>query len=338
MMDYAFPEAHRTKSDTAVDWQRQTALLGESDAFRYLLFRVNDVAPTSATILLLGETGTGKTLIAREIHQRSAQRAGRFVAVNCAALPATLLESELFGHERGAFTDAKTTQIGRLELADRGTIFLDEVGELPLESQAKLLRFLHDGEFERLGSARTVRVRVRVITATNRDLEEEVRQGRFRRDLFFRLSVFPVTVPPLRERRRDIRLLALHFIDRLSRRESKRFDEVPEAVLTALERHHWPGNVRELENVLERAVITSRSGTLRLDDTATLARRRTGQRSHGRCRAVAPGPRAVARGMAGRGSCGSVGYPGAAPEHAAQPDEQAWHSPPRDVAEVHGVP
>jgi len=270
VMNQAYSDRPRPERGGALNGQPTSALLGESDAFRYLLFRINEVAPTSATILLLGETGTGKTLIAREIHQRSAQRAGRFVGVNCAALPSTLLESELFGHERGAFTDAKTTQIGRLELADRGTIFLDEVGELPLESQAKLLRFLQDGEFERLGSARTVRVRVRVITATNRDLEEEVRLGKFRRDLFFRLSVFPVTVPPLRERRRDIRLLALHFVDRLARRESKRIDDVPEAVLDALERHHWPGNVRELENVLERAVITSRPGILRLDDTGTL--------------------------------------------------------------------
>ena len=252
MLNHAQANMQRTTPETRGESQHPHALLGDSDAFRYLLFRINEVAPTSATILLLGETGTGKTLIAREIHQRSAQRSGRFVSVNCAALPSTLLESELFGHERGAFTDARTTQIGRIELADRGTIFLDEVGELPLESQAKLLRFLQDGEFERLGSARTMRVRVRVIAASNRDLEEEVRAGKFRRDLFFRLSVFPVTVPPLRERRRDIRLLALHFVERLARRESKRIDEVPESVLDALERHHWPGNVRELENVLDR--------------------------------------------------------------------------------------
>jgi formate hydrogenlyase transcriptional activator len=270
MLNHAHAERQRPVPEVGIDRQHPSALLGDSDAFRYLLFRINEVAPTSATILLLGETGTGKTLIAREIHQRSSHQAGRFVAVNCAALPSTLLESELFGHERGAFTDAKTTQIGRLELADRGTIFLDEVGELPLESQAKLLRFLQDGEFERLGSARTVRVRVRVIAASNRDLEEEVRLGKFRRDLFFRLSVFPVTVPPLRERRRDIRLLALHFVERLARRECRRIDDVPEAVLDALERHHWPGNVRELENVLERAVITSHTGALGLDDTAML--------------------------------------------------------------------
>jgi len=240
------------------------SLVGESEAFKCLLFRLDEVAPTGATVLLLGETGTGKGLIAREIHRRSRQRAGRFVSVNCAAIPATLLESELFGHERGAFTDARATQMGRLELAQNGTLFLDEVGELALESQSKLLRFLHDGEFERLGSLQTVRVTARVIAATNRQLDEEVHHGRFRRDLFFRLNVFPVSVAPLRDRRADIPILVRQFVHRIGARYGRLVD-VPPEVMKALERHDWPGNVRELDNVLERAVILCRDGVLRLD-------------------------------------------------------------------------
>jgi transcriptional regulator with GAF, ATPase, and Fis domain len=241
------------------------SLVGECDAFKYLLFRIGEVAPTMATVLLLGETGTGKSLIAQAIHQSSPQRSGRFVAVNCAALPATLLESELFGHERGAFTDARTSQTGRVEIAHRGTIFLDEVGELPLEAQAKLLRFLQEGEFERLGSHLTRRVQVRVIAATNRDIHEEVQAGRFRRDLYFRLNVFPITVPPLRARRRDIPLLTRHLVGGFAQRIGRRIDHIPAAVLDYLQRYTWPGNIRELENVLERAVIVSREGVLRLD-------------------------------------------------------------------------
>jgi formate hydrogenlyase transcriptional activator len=239
-------------------------LVGESDAFKYLLFRLEEVAPTTATVLLLGETGTGKGLIAREIHRRSQQRTGRFVSVNCAAIPATLLESELFGHERGAFTDARATQMGRLELAQNGTLFLDEVGELALESQSKLLRFLHDGEFERLGSLQTVRIAARVVAATNRQLEDEVHHGRFRRDLFFRLNVFPISVPPLRDRRADIPMLVRQLLHRIGARY-ERCIETSAEVMRALERHDWPGNVRELENVLERAVILCRDGVLRLD-------------------------------------------------------------------------
>jgi transcriptional regulator with GAF, ATPase, and Fis domain len=241
------------------------SLVGECDAFKYLLFRIGEVAPTMATVLLLGETGTGKSLVAQAIHQGSPQRTGRFVAVNCAALPATLLESELFGHERGAFTDARTSQTGRVEIAHRGTIFLDEVGELPLEAQAKLLRFLQEGEFERLGSHLTRRVQVRVIAATNRDIHEEVQAGRFRRDLYFRLNVFPITVPPLRARRRDIPLLTRHLVNRFAQRIGRRIDHIPPTVLDYLQRYSWPGNIRELENVLERAVIVSRDGVLRLD-------------------------------------------------------------------------
>jgi transcriptional regulator with GAF, ATPase, and Fis domain len=239
-------------------------LVGDSDAFKYLMFRLEEVAPTAATVLLLGETGTGKGLIAREIHRRSQNRTGRFVSVNCAALPSTLVESELFGHERGAFTDARTTQVGRLELSRGGTLFLDEVGELPIESQSKLLRFLQDGEFERLGSLQTVHVATRVVAATNRQLEDEVHQGRFRRDLYFRLNVFPISIPPLRDRRADIPVLVRQLVSRFGARYGRDV-EVPPEVMRTLQRHHWPGNVRELENVLERAVILNRDGVLRLD-------------------------------------------------------------------------
>jgi transcriptional regulator with GAF, ATPase, and Fis domain len=242
----------------------ETRLLGNSDAFKYLQFRLDQVAPTSATVLLLGETGTGKSVIAHLIHERSPNRTGQFVSVNCAAIPATLLESELFGHERGAFTDARTSQAGRFEVAHKGTLFLDEIGELPMETQAKLLRVLQEGRFERLGSTRTMTVQARVIAATNRDLRAEVRAGRFRRDLYFRLNVFPITVPPLRDRREDVRALARHFVARLAEKHGRDVGELSEAVLRQLESHEWPGNVRELENVLERAVITSDGGPLTL--------------------------------------------------------------------------
>jgi len=254
------------RSAAATEAGARPRLVGDSDVFKYLQFRIDQVGPTSASVLLLGETGTGKSLVARAIHDLSPHRAGRFVSVNCAAIPSTLVESELFGHERGAFTDARTSQVGRFELAHHGTLFLDEVGELPLDAQAKLLRFLQEGCFERLGSHQTVRVAVRVIAATNRDIHEEVRAGRFRSDLYFRLSVFPITVPPLRDRRVDIPRLAGHLVAQLAAKNGKRITGVPPALLEALQAYDWPGNVRELENVLERAVITATDGQLRLTE------------------------------------------------------------------------
>jgi formate hydrogenlyase transcriptional activator len=242
------------------------ALIGESDAFKYLQFRIEQVAPTDASVLLLGETGTGKGMVAHAIHARSQRRQGRFVRINCAALPPSLVESELFGHERGAFTDARAMQIGRFEVASGGTIFLDEVGELPRAVQAKLLHVLQEGQIERLGSPRTIRVDVRVIAATNRDIVEDVRRGRFRQDLYYRLNVVPITLPPLRDRFGDIQVLTWHLVNRLGRKYGRRVEEVPVAVMEQLEAYDWPGNVRELENVLERAVIASTDGVLTLTE------------------------------------------------------------------------
>jgi transcriptional regulator with GAF, ATPase, and Fis domain len=241
-------------------------LVGESATWRYVVFRLEQVAATHATVLLLGETGTGKELVARAIHRRSARASGKFVALNCAALPATLVESELFGRERGAFTGAHSSQAGRFELAHRGTLFLDEVGDLPIELQPKLLRVLQEGQLERLGSTRTVDVDVRVIAATNRDLTEEVRQNRFRDDLYYRLNVFPITLPSLRERREDIPLLAQHLANRFARAMPKPMKPISDSVARALQQYDWPGNIRELENVIQRAIILSADGVISVND------------------------------------------------------------------------
>jgi transcriptional regulator with GAF, ATPase, and Fis domain len=240
------------------------AIVGASDALKYVMHRVDQVAPTNATVLLLGETGTGKELVARAIHQRSTRRHRNFVVVDCGALPSSLIESELFGRERGAFTGAHSSQAGRFELASGGTVFLDEIGELPLELQPKLLRVLQEGQVERLGSARTARVDVRIVAATNRNLTEEVRCGRFRRDLFYRLNVFPITLPALRDRRDDLPALVRHFSERLGRELGKSIEGMAPGTLPALERYDWPGNIRELENVLQQAIILSHDGILDL--------------------------------------------------------------------------
>jgi PAS domain S-box-containing protein len=241
-------------------------IVGSSDGLNYVLYKVEQIAPGDTTVLVLGETGTGKELVARAIHGLSPRKDRTLVKVNCATLPSNLIESELFGHEKGAFTGAHARQLGRFEVADGATLFLDEIGELPLELQSKLLRVIQDGEFERLGSSGTIKVDVRVIAATNRNLEEEVRRGRFREDLWYRLSVFPITVPPLRERVEDIALLVDFFVDKISRRLGKSIHSIPTSVMGALQDYQWPGNVRELENVLERAVINSSGPKLRLVD------------------------------------------------------------------------
>jgi len=227
------------------------------------LHLVSVVAPTDSSVLVLGETGTGKELIARAIHNLSSRRERAFVKLNCAAIPLGLLESELFGHERGAFTGAIAQKTGRFELAHKGTLFLDEVGDIPLELQAKLLRVLQEQEFERLGSNRTHKVDVRLIAATHRDLAAMVRQATFREDLYYRLKVFPIDVPPLRQRIEDIPKLVWHFTDLYARRMNKRIDEIPSEIMDALVRYRWPGNVRELQNFIERAVILSPRAVLR---------------------------------------------------------------------------
>jgi formate hydrogenlyase transcriptional activator len=230
-------------------------IIGDSPALRAVLKEVRVVGPTDSTVLILGETGTGKELIARALHNRSDRRERTFVKLNCAAIPTGLLESELFGHEKGAFTGAIATKIGRFELADRGTLFLDEVGEIPLELQVKLLRVLQEQEFERLGSTRTIRVNVRILAATNRDLVRLVEEQKFRNDLYYRLRVFPITVPPLRDRPKDIPLLVRHFAQKFAQRMKKRIETIPSESMKALQTYSWPGNVRELENFVERAVI-----------------------------------------------------------------------------------
>lgn len=238
-------------------------LIGSSPKFRAALEDVRTVAPADCTVLVQGETGTGKEDIARAIHEASPRRSHRFVAVNCAAIPAGLLESELFGYERGAFTGAVTPRIGRFQMADRGTLFLDEIGELPIELQPKLLRALQQHEFERLGSSQSVRVDVRVVAATNEDLLTKVRKRRFRADLYYRLNVFPITLPPLRERDGDIALLVAHFIRMFAERHRKSIKHIPDDVMKAIEEYDWPGNIRELQNFIERSVILTTGTELR---------------------------------------------------------------------------
>ncbi|MEW6333780.1 MAG: sigma 54-interacting transcriptional regulator [Thermodesulfobacteriota bacterium] len=241
-------------------------ILGQSDGLKYVLYRAEQVAPANTTVLILGETGTGKELIAYAIHDMSPRKERPLVTVNCAALPGNLIESELFGREKGAFTGADTRQVGRFEIAHGSTICLDEIGELPLELQAKLLRAIQHNEFERLGSPQTVKVDVRIIATTNRNLEEEVRKGRFRQNLYYRLNVFPITVPPLRQRREDIPLMVQAFIERYARKLGKKITSIQKETLQALQNYPWPGNVRELESIIERAVILCPGPVLHLAD------------------------------------------------------------------------
>ena len=261
-------------------------IIGQSNAISHVFSRIEQVAPQDATVLLLGETGTGKGVVARAIHSSSARKDRSMVTVNCTAMPANLIESELFGREKGAFTGANARQIGRFELADHGTIFLDEIGEMPLELQSKLLRVIQDGEFERLGSPRSIKVDVRIIAASNRNLEEEIRNGRFREDLFYRLNVFPITIPPLRQRKDDIPLLVNHFVTKFNKKTGKRIETVSKETLNALQEYHWPGNVRELESVIERAVITSQGTALQVLDRFD-AFRKTGDVSGKEVKALA---------------------------------------------------
>lgn len=246
--------------------------VGESQALQHVLRQVQLVAPTDAAVLITGESGTGKELVVRAIHDRSLRKGRALIKVNCSAVPDALFESEFFGHVKGAFTGALADRPGRFEVADRGTLFLDEIGEVPLAMQAKLLRVLQEGEFERVGDLRTRSVDVRIIAATNRDLKREVEAGRFREDLYYRLSVFPIHIPPLRERREDIPKLALHFIAQSAQRMNRRVPRVTQAMLSQLAAHDWPGNVRELQNVIERAVILSQGSALRIPLQSSPAR------------------------------------------------------------------
>lgn len=241
-------------------------IIGQSHALKHVLYKVEQIASSDTTVLILGETGTGKELVARAIHNLSLRKNRALIKVNCATLPANLIESELFGHEKGSFTGSQSRHLGRFEIADGATLFLDELGELPLELQAKLLRVLQDGEFERLGSSHTIKVDVRIIAATNRNLKEEVRKGTFREDLWYRLNVFPIIIPPLRDRLDDIPLLVAFYIKRIAKRMGKNIEIIPENIMDTLKGYHWPGNIRELENVLERAVINSPGAKLRLVD------------------------------------------------------------------------
>ena len=248
-------EQVRPKADFA-------GIVGESPALREVLQQVEMVASSDSTVLLLGETGTGKELIARAIHNCSHRKNRTFVKLNCAAIPSGLLESELFGHERGAFTGAITQKIGRLELADQGSLFLDEIGDISLELQPKLLRVLQEREFERLGSTKTKEVDVRVVAATHRDLKEMIQEKQFRSDLYYRLNVFPISIPPLRQRPEDIPLLVRHFVQQFAQRMNKAIEAISSETMEALTRYSWPGNIRELQNVMERSVVVYETGNL----------------------------------------------------------------------------
>jgi formate hydrogenlyase transcriptional activator len=256
-MEYRVPQNEQNRLEC-----RFEQIIGHSPALESVLVEVERVAPTDSTVLVLGETGTGKELIAHAIHNLSARCARPFVKLNCAAIPFDLLESELFGHEKGAFTGAISQKIGRFEMADTGTLFLDEIGDLPLALQPKLLRVLQGQEFERLGSGRTHRINVRLVAATHRDLAQMVARNEFRSDLYYRLNVFPVVLPPLRERRDDIAQLVSHFVELFARRMGKRIAEIPQTTVNAFIAYSWPGNVRELQNLIERAVIRSDNGVL----------------------------------------------------------------------------
>ena len=262
-------------------------MVGESAVLTKILSEVKRAAPTSATVVILGESGVGKELIARAIHRASLRSKERFVQVNCAAIPEELIESELFGHEKGAFTGATEKQIGKFEMADRGTIFLDEVGDMSPKTQAKVLRVLQEGEVERLGSSRTIKVDVRVIAATNKDLEEEIAQGRFREDLYFRLSVIPISVPPLRERADDIPALVQHFVGQFVKENNRRPARFAPAAVDELRRARWRGNIRELRNVVDRLLIMSDRDVIEADDVRQVVRPDAG---------AAPGPRTVTSG------------------------------------------
>ncbi|MGD9578972.1 MAG: sigma-54 interaction domain-containing protein [Syntrophorhabdus sp.] len=241
-------------------------IVGQSDGLKYVLYKVEQIASSDTTVLVLGETGTGKELVARAVHNLSLRRSRPLVKVNCATLPANLIESELFGHEKGSFSGAQSRHLGRFEIANGATLFLDEIGELPFDLQAKLLRVIQDGEFERLGSSHTIKVDVRIIAATNRNLEAEVRKGSFREDLWYRLNIFPITMPPLRDRLDDIPLLVDCYVEKITKRMGKSITHISASVMRELQEYGWPGNIRELENVLERAVINSSGPKLHLAD------------------------------------------------------------------------
>ena len=306
-------------------------MVGEGPAFQAVLKSVEIVAPTDATVLILGETGTGKELVARAIHELSSRSKGSFVKVNCAAIPASLLESELFGHEKGSFTGAVAQKIGRFELAHRGTLFLDEIGEMPLELQSKLLRAIQDQEFERVGGNRTIRTDVRFVAATNRDLEAMVADNKFRADLYYRLHVFPLHVPPLRERREDVPLLTRYFVQKHSQRMGRNIDTIPTSVLNALVNYDWPGNIRELQNVLERSVILTNGSALQVPMPELVckagpaperiaggtAQRRTRADSEGAGSSKRPGGRAGRRGRSFGSEANDAAVPHAKVQHFA---------------------